>query len=237
MNVDAPVAKSKVKAVCYFCGGLDPDSREDIPGKLFGVNHQTGGLLVPAHKSCNVEWNVHQQSFRQHLVIHRGSSSGAHYMQLRELLRLKGTNEKLPQIGRWMKAKAKIFPIEDKLYIGMTEDDQEIHMNVLRHWAAGIHYSQKQARAALPGTVFMVEPGALSHETFAISAHEWRTTDGEILGYYWFLPGSEPSDSITIFHLLDSDELWFIVKFPKTLKGDLLTLPKSKPQSATEKKW
>ena len=203
--------------VCYFCGACFALENEDIPGKQFGVTAQTGGLLVPVCHSCNAGWNQDQEFFRLRIVMHAGSRPGAHYIKDRELLRLKGTDERKPQVGRYLRERSKEYVVGGQQLDGLTHSDFERIDSVLRHWSAGIHYANRKVLAALPGSVtHKIEHPVLFERLTLPSAPvgEWTVKDGEHFCRWWFLPGLQAAESITVINLLHGESLWFLVRFP-----------------------
>jgi hypothetical protein len=207
------------KDICYFCGASSALENEDIPGKQFGVTAQTGGLLLPVCRRCNAGWNKDQEFFRLRIVMHAGSRPGAHYIKDRELSRLRGTDDRKPQVGRYLKERSKTYVIDGDQLDGLTDSDFQRINNVLRHWCAGIHYANRKALAALPGSVtYKIEKPAVFDRLNlpSTTAQEWKLRDGKHFGRWWFLPGPEPVESITVLNLLRGESLWFLVRFPTT---------------------
>ena len=207
--------------VCYFCGSAEPSENEDIPGKQFGVNAQTGGLLVPVCRACNKSWSTDQEFVRLRIVLNAGSNSGAEYIKERELTRLRGSAKREPQTRRYLGQRAKQFFLQGTEYLGLTDCDLAQFSNVLRHWAAGIHYSKRNTRPALPGSVHfqVLQPNFFKRVSLSPDAHgRWAAKSGGEFGLWWFLPGPTDAESITIFNVLRKDELRFAVRFPAIKK-------------------
>lgn len=205
---------------CYFCGRDEPAENEDIPGKQFGVTAQTGGLLIPVCPPCNRAWSKDQEFVRLRVTLHAGSKPGAAYVRARELARIKGSEQKPPQRRRYLKDRTKQYFVNGKEFMGMTDTDLARFSNVLSHWAAGIHYSKRKTLAALPGSVHfkLLQPAFFCKFSFSSQPHgQWKIKDGAEFGCWWFFPGQNTSDSITIINLLQSSELWFAVRFPALL--------------------
>jgi hypothetical protein len=159
--------------VCYFCGSAEPSENEDIPGKQFGVNAQRGGLLVPVCGTCNKSWHTDQEFLRLGIVLNAGSKSGAGYIKERELSRLRGSAERQPQTRRYFEQRAKQFFVQGTEYLGLTDSDLAQLSSVLRHWAAGIHYSKRNTRPALPGSVHfqVLQPEFFKRVSLSPDAH------------------------------------------------------------------
>lgn len=207
---------------CYFCGDDSPGENEDIPGKQFGVTAQTGGLVIPVCRSCNGAWSTDQEFVRLRITLHAGSRPGAGYIKSRELIRVKGGKEKPPQLGRCLKERAKQFFVNGKEFMGLTDTDFARFSNVLRHWAAGIHYLKRNSPAAVPGSVhfILLQPKFFRKVQLSLQPHGvWKAKDGGEFGRWWFFPGPATSESITIVNLLRSDELRFAVRFPAVGEG------------------
>ena len=204
------------RQVCYFCG-MEPCENEDIPGRLFGVNAQTGGLLLPVCRNCNTTWHEDQEFVRLRITLNAGSSPGGTYIKKRELARVKGSEKRKPQVGRYLAERVKQFFLDGKELLGLTDEDLAKFGNVLVHWAAGVHYDRRGTRPALPGSVVyqFLRPSFFQALTLSPKVDgEWRTVEGEHFGCWWFLPGTHSTESITIFNLLASNQLWFAVRFP-----------------------
>ena len=204
---------------CYFCADRAPVGNEDIPGKLFGVTAQTGGLLVPACQHCNGPWSADQEHVRLRVTLHAGSADGAAYIKSRERGRISGTGQRAPQVERYMRERSKQYFVNGRESLGLTEDDDAGFSNVLRHWAAGVHYWKQKTRAALPGSLHFKwrSPDIFRSLSLPPQPHgEWKLKGGAKFGSWWFCPGPNTSESVTIFNLLRSDELWFLVRFPMT---------------------
>src|SRR5262249_1484303 len=136
---------------CYYCGQSGADSRDHIPGKLFGVVGNAG-LILPAHSTCNRAWDADQEFFRLRIVLHTGSSQGAEHIKERELLRVKGSAGKAPQRERYLRERAKTFiDAAGGESMGLTDSDYMRIQNVVRHWAAGVHFANSGTSPALPG--------------------------------------------------------------------------------------
>jgi hypothetical protein len=57
--------KKIIKNICYFCGVEGADTKEDIPPKCFFPKGQRDGIIkVPAHLSCNQDWEDAIEYFR-----------------------------------------------------------------------------------------------------------------------------------------------------------------------------
>jgi hypothetical protein len=181
------------------------------------VTAQTGGFLVPVCRSCNGSWSTDQQFVRLRITLHAGSKPGAGHMRSRELRRVKGGEQGPSQVGRYFKERAKQFFVNGTEFVGLTDTDLARFSNVLRHWAAGIHYSRRNAQAAVPGSVHfsLLQPNCFRKVQLLPRPHgAWKAKDGGEFGRWWFFPGPDTSESITIVNLLRSDELWFTVRFP-----------------------
>lgn len=191
---------------------------EDIPGKrLFAVTNKTGGLLVPACQTCNGSWSCDQEFVRLRIVLHAGSHEGAGHIRLRELRRLTGSEAKKPQVARYLKERAKLYVVNGREIMGLTDTDLGRISSVMRHWAAGIHYWRRKTRAALPGSVHLkfLQPDFFRRMPLPPEPHgKWIETDGTLFGCWWFFPGAATTESITVFNLLQQDALWFGVRFP-----------------------
>jgi hypothetical protein len=208
------VNRSKQKPACYFCGGPGEASREHIPGKLFGV---VDGLILPACKPCNKSWEKDQQFVRLRIVLHAGSQPSARYMKDRELLRVHGSAEKRPQVGRYKRERDKTFAVSGVEYMGLTDDDYSRLQNVVTRWAAGLHYAHRGVPAGAPEE-FMdtvawprLDPKKLTARLMS-QPHIWHTKTGEF-ALWWFVPGPEPRQSAVVIQLLGVDTLWFVVRF------------------------
>ena len=200
-----------------MCGSQSPVENEDIPGRLFGVTAQTGGFVVPSCRRCNRDWAGDQEFVRLRVTLHAGSTPGAGYINERELARVSGVGQKMPHIDRYMRERKKQYVEGGREFLGLTDVDLERFRNVVRHWAAGIHYRERNIRAALPGSVHerVTQPALFRRLQLQPSPHgKWNSNEGSKFGSWWFLPGPEPMDSVAIINLLDSDELWFLVRFP-----------------------
>ena len=208
----------KRKGRCYFCGACKNLDRDHIPGKLFGVIGIEHGLVLPACRKCNKGWENDQQFFRLRIVLHLGSKPSAKFLRDREHLRLKGSQRKRPQVGRYLRERTKTFSAGGVEYTGLTDADYEKICNVIRHWAAGLHYSQTGHQASLPGTISdtiarpKIDPQKLEKSVQGHQSGVWVASAGE-LARWWFIPGPEPNKSVISFRLLESKTLWFLVRF------------------------
>ncbi len=192
---------------CYFCGTRENIDRDHIPGKLFGVTGIKHGLVLPACRECNKSWEKDQQFFRLRIVLHLGSKPSARFLHDRELLRLKGRHGRKPQVRRYLRERAKKFSAGGVEYTGLTDSDYEKICNVIRHWAAGLHYSQTGHQASLPGTIAdtiaspKVDPRKLEKKLQGSLSGVWPASTGE-LARWWFVRGPEPNKSVIAFRLL-----------------------------------
>ncbi len=179
---------------CYFCGARENLTRDHIPGKLFGVTGAKGGLVLPACRKCNKSWEKDQQFMRLRIVLHVGSKSGARFIRNRELLRLKGRSGRKPQAGRYLRERAKTFSAGGVEYIGLTDSDYEKICNVIRHWAAGLHYSQTGNPASLPETIAdtiatpKLDPQKLKKKLQGHQNGVWLASTGVSLALLWGTP-------------------------------------------------
>jgi len=101
---------------------------------------------------------------------------------------------------------------------GLTDSDFDRIDNVQRHWGAGIHYAKRCAMAATPGSVFhkIERPNDLAKLNLTpIPSGKWNANDGHEFGRWWFLPGKDPIESITVFNLFFGESLWHLVRFPR----------------------
>jgi hypothetical protein len=139
-------------------------------------------------------------------------------MKSRELIRVKGGKGKPPQSERYLKERAKQLFLNGEELMGLTDGDFARFSNVLRHWAAGIHYSKRNSQAAVPGSVHfsLLHPNVFSRVQLSLQSPHgvWNATNGEEFGRWWFFPGAASSESITFVNLLRSNELCFAVRFP-----------------------
>ncbi len=203
---------------CYFCGTRETLNRDHIPGKLLGVTWTSHGLVVPACRKCNKSWEKDQQFMRLRIVLHVGSKPGARFIRNRELLRLKGRSGRKPQGGRYLREKAKAFLAGGVEYIGLTDSNYERICNVIRHWAAALHYSQTRNPASLPGTIAdtiaspKVDPQKLKKKLQGHQSGVWLGSAGEFARWF-FIPGPAQNKSVIAFRLLESETLWFLIRF------------------------
>ncbi len=200
---------------CYWCGESFPDSRDHVPGKLFGIVGDAHGIIVPAHESCNKEWQKDQEFFRLRLALHAGSSPAFAYGKQRELARLR----KPAGRQRYITETSKVFMVEGREHYGLTPEDCGRIKNVVIHWAAAIHYARRNCLAAVPGEYCdtLAKPRlSVSKLTNRLSPEPtgvWRTNDGELVRW-WFSPHScSAHKSAVIFNILRLDTLWFFVRF------------------------
>jgi hypothetical protein len=106
---------------------------------------------------------------------------------------------------------------------GLTNSDFYQIENVLRHWAAGIHYAKRSAMAAAPGSVFLKieHPDVFTKLNLPpMPSGKWIANDGHEFGRWWFLPGKDPTESITVFNLLFGESLWYLVRFPRLTQNE-----------------
>lgn len=204
---------------CYWCGSTNPKTRDHIPGKLFGVKGDIKGLVVPACPRCNKDWESDQQFFRLRLVMHAGSGSGAAlvYSRDRELRRL-SSEKNYSGVRRYLTEDAKTVIIDNKRHTALTEVDRDKVSNVIRHWAAALHYARTGCLAAVPGTYIdtlgapRISLPKLQQKLVMRATGSWATNHDRLVEY-WFLPGRSAHTSSVVFNILGLDSLWFLVKF------------------------
>jgi hypothetical protein len=202
---------------CYWCGETKPESRDHIPGRLFGVNGNTRGLVVPAHSRCNKSWERDQQFVRLLIAMHAGSKLAFAYSRDRELLRL-SSEKNYAGVRRYLAEYAKTVIIDNKRHTALTDGDREKVRNVIRHWAAALHYARTECLAAVPGTYIdtlgppRISLPKLQKKLVMPATGSWSTNHGRLVDY-WFLPGRSVHASSVVFNILGLNSLWFLVKF------------------------
>lgn len=202
---------------CYWCGETKPESSDHIPGRLFGVNGNARGLIVPAHSRCNNDWESDQQFFRLLIAMHAGSRPEFAYSRDRELLRL-SSEKNYAGVRRYLAEDAKTVIIDNKRHTALTDGDREKVRNVTRHWAAALHYARTECLAAVPGTYIdtlgapRISLPKLQKKLAMPATGSWSTNQGRLVDY-WFLPGRSAHTSSVIFNILGLGSLWFLVKF------------------------
>jgi hypothetical protein len=204
---------------CYWCGSTKTGSRDHIPGRLFDVKGNIKGVVVPACRGCNKNWESDQQFFRLRLVMHVGSGPGSAlvYCRDRELKRL-SSEKNYPGVRRYLAEHAKTVTVDNKHHTALTDGDREKVRNVIRHWAAALHYARTECLAAVPGTYIdtlgppRISLPKLQDKLVMPATGSWSTNCGRLIDY-WFLPGRSVHSSSVVFNILGLDSLWFLVKF------------------------
>jgi hypothetical protein len=203
---------------CYYCGSVKNLSRDHIPGRLFGVSGAEKGIIVPACTGCNHGWHKDQEFMRLRIALHAGSYQEARYIQQRELSRLKSKSGRRPEIARYRQEAAKSFLVSGTEYLGLTDADYMKVCNVVKHWAAALHYWQTGAVASLPTEMKdtlawpKLDPMKLQSQLTGQQTGTWIAEDGEF-ARWWYVAGPKPDQSVIAFRLLKSDALWFFIRF------------------------
>jgi len=203
---------------CYYCGSDKNLSRDHIPGRLFGVTGAEKGIIVLACTGCNHGWHKDQEFVRLRITLHAGSSEGAQYIQHRELSRLKPKPGKRPEIARYRREASKSFSVSGTEYLGLTDADHMKFCNVVKHWAAALHYWKTGAVASIPKEMKdtlaspKLDPVKLQSKLTGQQTGTWIAQDGEF-ARWWYVAGPKSDQSVVAFRLLKSDALWFFVRF------------------------
>jgi len=202
---------------CYWCGETKPETREHIPGQLFGVKGNTRGLIVPAHSRCNKDWESDQQFFRLLIAMHAGSNPAFAYSCDRELRRL-SSKKNYAGVQRYLAEYNKTVIIDNRRHTALTDGDRGKVRNVIRHWAAALHYARTECPAAAPGSYIdtlgapRISLPKLKKKLVMPATGSWSADQGHLVDY-WFLPGRTAHTSSIVFNILGRDSLWFLVKF------------------------